>query len=79
MRRDVETTGSRRQVQLPLHLQIAFRQRREAAGGYSFAIVRNPIELDHSRHEFPAPCLAFYAITDARENAMSNRDAQLAL
>jgi hypothetical protein len=62
MGRDVETAGSRRQVQLPLELQVFLRGRFEGAGGQAPTIVSDPMNLDGSCHAFPALVLVFYAI-----------------
>ena len=72
MGRDVEAAGGRRQVQLPLQLQVLLGSRFEGAGGQAPAIVSDPIDLDGSCHDFPAPVLAFYALReDARQNGCS--------
>src|SRR5262245_50230176 len=54
MRGDVEATGSGRQMELPLGLQVAFGVRPERARGDAPAIVCNAIDLHHSCHDFPA-------------------------
>src|SRR3954447_11145806 len=68
MGRDVEAACSRRQVQLPLQLQVLLGGCFEGAGGQAPTIVSYPIDLDGSCHSFPALVLAFYAIfeTSAR-------------
>ena len=66
MGRDVGAAGSRRQVQLPLQLQVLLGSRFEDAGGQAPTIVSDPMD------QFPAPVLAFYALReDARQNGCS--------
>src|SRR6185369_16180837 len=50
MRCDVESTRGRRQVQLPLQLQLGFRGGFEGARGHAATIVSNPKDLDRSCH-----------------------------
>jgi hypothetical protein len=59
MRCDVKATYGRRQVQLPLDLQVTFRSCFEGAGGHAPATVSDPIDLDCSCHDFPALLLTF--------------------
>ena len=62
MRGDVETARGRRQVQLPLQLQLGFGRDFEGARGHATAIVSDPKELDGSCHDFPALLLVFYVL-----------------